>query len=184
MDESMLEREIEGLLAVDPASDFRARVRQRIAQEPALDVRRPLWRPLWVFAATGAVSAIAVAIVIALLRVDPAPTTTRELEARAIDRSMYVAAAPSVVAPSIARTNRSRPRTRTSAVPRMEVIVQSSEAAAWRRLLAGISTGDVELSFPAQADVATSRPSSEDFVLPPIVIEPLALSLPEEGVHP
>jgi hypothetical protein len=183
MDDSMLEREIEGLLAVDPASDFRARLRQRIAQESPLDVRRPLWQPLWMFAATGAMLATAVVIVM-VLRVDPAPKTTRDLEAHAIDQLVNVSVAPSVVAPGIARPIRSR-RTRTLAAPQMSMIVHAPEAAAWRRLLTAIHSGAIDLSPVARAtDESPSFPESEEFVLPRIVIEPLAPALPEQGVRP
>jgi hypothetical protein len=184
MDDSMLEREIEDLLAVDPASDFRARVRQRIAQEPPLDARQPLWQPLWMFAATGAVAAIAVVIVM-VLRVDPAPKTTRDLEAHAIDQLVHVSVAPSVVAPDIARTIRSTPRTRTPAAPQMSMIVHAPEAAAWRRLLTAIHSGAIDLSPLARVTgESPSLPESEDFVLPRIVIEPLAPAVPEQGVRP
>lgn len=181
MDDSMLECEIEGLLAVDPAPDFRARVRQRIAQEPSLDAGRTAWRLLWALGSGGVLAAAAVAVAI-LLRVDAPPPTPRQLEAHAIDRPLYMALAPSAAASAVLRLPASSLRRRTAAVADMPVIIHAPEAAAWRQLFADVESGDVELPrLTRVADESTAPPDAE-FMLDPIVIDPLT---PEsQGVHP
>lgn len=179
----MLEREIEGLLSVDAAPDFRARVRQRLAQEPPLHAGRPLWHLAWTVGAGSAIAAAAIAVAFVLRPNFPADAA-RELDARGSGQPLYEAVAPAIVPPSTLRSTISRKRPRIDASFSMELIVHASEAAAWRQLLSGLDAGDVELSFRAQAEVPAPEASSEDFLLPPIVIEPLAPVMPVEGVHP
>jgi hypothetical protein len=190
MDDSMLEREIEGLLSVDAAPDFRARVRQRLAQEPPLRASRPPWDLVWhLMPAAGACAAIAAVIV---LRVGSPSPQAPGLEARPIGQFIYGTLAPSVAAPSVARivvrAAAAAPRRAGAVVPllQMEMVIHAPEAAAWRRLLGTIHSGAIDLSssLTRAADHSTSLPASDEFVLPRIVIEPLAPELSEQGVRP
>lgn len=64
-------------------------------------------------------------------------------------------------------------------------MISLSEAAAWRRLLEGVEAGDVDLSRLARAgDEPAELLRQDEFVLPPITIEPLTPEPREQGVHP
>lgn len=180
MDDNELDREIEALLAVEPSPEFRAKVRQRVANEPA----RPVWRVQWTFAAAGVLAAIIVTFVM----VRPgAPPAAPNLAARHVevllDRAPVAAAnAPRGRAASDPLAVRPDASDRAAAGPL--VIVYAPEAAAWRRLLAGVSAGRIDAGRLARVEPAMPADTSEEFVLPPVVIEPLTPAMPDQGVHP
>jgi hypothetical protein len=186
MDDSTLEREIEGLLSVDAAPDFRARLRQRLAQEPPLRASRPLWHLMPAVAASALIAAATV-LVMVLRGGTPAPQTP-VLETRPIGRFVYGTPVPSVAAPSVApivvRAAASTPRRGSAAVvrPQMEVVIHAPEVAAWRRLLADVHSGDVALPRLTAAVETSTTEAATEFMLAPIVIEPLTPEL--QGVHP
>lgn len=183
MDDSTLERELEGLLAASPSADFRARVRQRIAQEPPLSDAGGLRAWLWV--AAGGVAACAVAAVLFLSSDRSRPDSAARLDARAVALSMAPTLAPRLAAARRAPV-RSSPRSLRRRLaggvekPAPVMIVDAAEVAAWRQLLNGVHEGVLDLSAIARA---APPPASEDFVLPPIVIEAVVPIAPEEGVR-
>ena len=179
MDDSMLEREIEDLLAVDPAPEFRAHLRRRIAQEPPLLAGWPASRALWALGA-GALAAAAAAVIV--VRLDSPSPQAPMLEARSLGQSVYATTAPSVAARSVVRATVPPVSRRSSVVPAMTMIIHAPEAAAWRQLLADVGSGEVDLPRLTRSVEESTAPPAVEFMLAPIVIEPLT---PEsQGVHP
>ncbi|MGH9349104.1 MAG: hypothetical protein ACRD26_17755 [Vicinamibacterales bacterium] len=188
MDDARLDREIEALVSIDPSPDFRARVRERLANEPPIRALAGAWRLPWAVAAGGAlvVGALLVAIV---FRTTPEPRAATELAARSIDEAGYDATARPVASEGASgRISRGGARRRPAAAPieqTIEVIVYPPEAAAWRRLMARVGSGDVDLSRLARAGTEqTPLMLPEELALPLIVIEPLTPGFGEQGVHP
>jgi len=176
MDDSMLEREIEALLAAEPSADFRARVRQRIGQEPPLTPHAIRWRLVWALAAGSVVAATAVLLVTMPLT-ERAIGPVADIHARSLNLPLYSAAAPVHAMRSVAGAR--PPRT---ARPDMEVIVDASEALALRRWLNDVASGQTRLAA-IRTPALSAEALSDEFGLPPIVIEPL-VSPNEEGVQP
>lgn len=183
MDDSALERELEELLAASPSAGFRARVRQRIAQESPLSHAGSV--RAWFWSTAGGVAACTVVAVMFLPSDRSRPESAAGLDARAVAVSMVPALAPRVAAARLAPVGSTTPsprRRRASGVnlPAPVMIVDAAEVAAWRQLLNGVHEGVIDLSAIART---VPPPASEDFVLPPIVIESVVPISPEEGVR-
>jgi hypothetical protein len=158
-----LDREIEDLLAVDPSSEFVARVRQRLAAEPA--PRAPWFS--WRLAAAGA--GFAVVVTAAVLWPEPPPVTPA-IETTAAQRAEPVAAVPgSVDAPAPSRL-RPLPPSNRSALP--VVLIQRDEAEAMNLLLTRVQEGTLPDMTEALATVDAAGPHWIE--IPPVVIEPIA----------
>ena len=181
MDDGTLEREIEALLAIDPAPDFRARLRGRLDQERA-PVGRSAWFPPSWKVATGAL-ALAAIVMLAVLRVGPSRPQAPALRARSVGVSTHTAMPGDVKSYRFAAANRGNAPVRI-AMRRGEpdIVIDAVEAAAWRRLLNGISEGRVEIA--RVAGPAPPPELHEEFALPPVRIEPLIAPSSDEGVHP
>jgi hypothetical protein len=181
MDEQTLEREIEALLAVEPAPDFRARVRQRIAEQPPLEAAPFAGRLAWL--AMAAATAVAVIIAASVGRRD-VPHVPELLAARPIEGVAFTADA------SISPRDLSRvpvqldmPGMRIGRVAApAPIIIDRSEVAAWQRLLRDINAGRVALEV-AEATPQAPAAQNDEFVVPPVRIEPLISGFFEEGVH-
>ena len=181
MDDKTLERELEALFAVDPSPAFKARVRERIATQPA---ERVTWLP-WAFAAGSLVAAAILAFVV--LRAPSRPVPAPELASRHVD--VAAEGAPAISPHPGARGTPARRAGAGAArlvrtLPHADVIIDAREARAWRRVLGGVGAGRVDLSRMARTEEPKPLPVEEDFVLRPILIEPLTPALQEQGVHP
>lgn len=178
---TVLEREIERALAVDPSPEFVARVRQRISSE-----RVPSgWRATWIVAGAGALAAGAIVLIVVSRapQTAPAPPT---LTARSIGGSGRLQ--EDVRADQHVRTIAPRGRDvvtmgghidphRRDHEP--EVLIDAREAAALRALYEGASIGRIDLTPLAALIARVAAPAEPpDLVIPPIAIEPLT---PENG---
>ena len=178
---TVLEREIERALAVDPSPEFVARVRQRISSE-----RVPSgWRATWIVAGAGALAAGAIVLIVVSRapQTAPAPPT---LTARSIGGSGRLQ--EDVRADQHVRTIAPRGRDvvtmgghidphRRDHEP--EVLIDAREAAALRALYEGASIGRIDLTPLAALIARVATPAEPpDLVIPPIAIEPLT---PENG---
>jgi hypothetical protein len=185
-----IDRELQAALDVDPSPEFVARVRMRIASEPA--PRR--WGFGWMAVAVGAAAAIVVAVVVT--RSIGERKESGELLAA---RSWPVVAAPidpgspqslhyddrAAASPMTAGADLGRPQAEP-APPLLaaEILVDPREAAAIRRLIAGVSAGRIDLNRmlkPSPFVVADMSPV-EDIEIEPLSIEPLNAS--GEGARP
>jgi hypothetical protein len=178
MDDKTFEREIEALLAVEPAPDFRARVRRRIAQEPPLQAAPLAGRLAWF--AIPAAAAVALIFAASVWRRD-VPPVPELLAARPIEGVMFTAN-PSISARDLSPVP-VQPETamrigRVAGAP--PVIIDRSEVAAWQRLVRDINAGRVELEV---AEATPAFAPYDEFVVPPVRIEPLISGFFEEGVH-
>ena len=171
-----LDREIEDLLAVDPSSEFVAKVRQRIAAEPPPPSWWLTWRP-----ATAGVG-LAAAVAAALLWPSDAPIAPRggKAIAPAIDRTSTptseASMAPVVPTPGAGIASVDTPALRRiSAAPNRvtatPVLIQRDEAKAMNLLLTRVREGT--LPDLAEALAAVDAAGPEWIAIPPVVIEPI-----------
>jgi hypothetical protein len=182
MDDKTLDRELEALLAVEPSPSFRAGIRERIA---AGERPHPAWRLPWIHAAAGAVALAMVGAVVLRVLAPSAPMP--RIAARHIDGALHEA--PVMVIPAREPGTPATRRTRPADAPLLPkgsppVIVYAPEAAAWRRLLAGVRAGRVDATQLAGMHPMPVPEIPEEFGLPPIVIEPLTPAALDQGVHP
>jgi hypothetical protein len=161
--DATLEREIEGLLAVDPSPEFLARVRTRLAEEPAPS----RWHFRWLLLLVPAAAAILAMIVLLPAQmgrpgapvqgIARAPVPRPETEARAVPTPATRPAAPSRTAHGV----------QTAAIPRDRV-----------------PDHHVDVSSPPQAPSPLApMPSLERIAFSPITIRPLAFAALGEGVR-
>jgi hypothetical protein len=174
-----LARELEALLAVEPAPDFRGRVRERIANDRVRRQRR-------VALAIAASALLAVGTSSWVLRQREAMTTPEPmLSSRHIVPSVLeaprqpVRSLPSQPVVRVAR----HPGLPAHVLSPLDVVVDAREAVAWRRMLAGVRTGDVDLSRLARSTPWASPAENDEFLLPLVIIEPLPADPREQGVH-
>jgi len=213
VNDAVLDREIERALAADPAADFVARVRRRVAREPAPSI----WRVSWGLYAGAAAALVIVFVMVDRHRHEPADgATIVPLVARSVGGSTP-AIPPSIVsrhlpavasigiavkpgaASSLAVLRESRAASmddaaKSRAAARAVVLIEPSESAALRHLLAGTRRDRVEARVIAASDqegspaVTPLQPPREIAVAPlaqlaSINIEPLASVAREEGVR-
>ncbi|HLG58483.1 MAG TPA: hypothetical protein VI485_24270 [Vicinamibacterales bacterium] len=178
-----LERDVEGMLAVEPSPDFLARVRTRVADAPAPMSWR-LFSPFrWVFV----VAAVAVVIVAGTVvwrsldsarAIDGAAPTPLVVETptppAAVNPTEVVSQPPQSIepvrrGPDLRRARRIAPVSERS---NLVAVVAPEDARAFERLLASLRRPDVVLvlSTDTTGPVALSAPSIE---IAPIDIEPV-----------
>ena len=193
-----LDREVRGLLAIEPSPQFHARVGARIASESAAGSAR---RAVWLGA--GLALAAAGIIIVAVVSPRQAPRSAHGQQRPALAARGSVGMAPAISAdarrlhsteasPSIeafARGARSAEafarRSRSAdAFARQqrepEILLAPDETRALRALLAGVRDGRIDLTPVSQAttpDVMELEPI-RNLVIAPIVIAPV------EGVYP
>ena len=180
MDDTALERDLEVLLRVDPAPEFRARLRQRIHAEAAVCGQHAV--PWFAWAAGCTALGVAVLISAVTLResVQPPPVL---LNARPIEAVGYLRSTPiaSNVRWRAPHEQRRAAQVRPAAWP--PVIIDPSEVAAWHRLLRDL--GSHEASIPVvHAAAESTQPLPDEYVIPPVTIEPLNPEFAAEGVRP
>jgi hypothetical protein len=116
---------------------------------------------------------------------DAAPAGPATLSARRIAAAGHDAPAalrgllPRAREPRLAR----HPRLPAGVFSPLDVIVDAREAAAWRQLLAGVRSGNVDLSRLARSNPWLVVTEEEEVLLPMVVIEPLPADPREQGVH-
>ena len=191
-----VDRELQAALGVDPSPEFVARVRMRIASEPP--PRR--WGVAWI-----AVAAAAAAIVIAVVAARSMgerkesgqllASRVLPIVGKAIDRGGpgalrhddRAADGPVVTQRFTAVSADGRPkgvRYDDRANAASKILIDPREAAALRRLLAGVSAGRVDLKAMLEPSpfVAADMAPVEDIEITPLSIEPLSVS--GEGARP
>jgi hypothetical protein len=177
-----IDRELDGLLAVEPSPEFLARVRMRVAAESMGRQRGVAWR--WVVAGAATI-AIAAAIVARENQPSPAsaawPTrATRaasSLEIRATealspnrrDRQAVPQNASAAVAPA------QRQRLRLVERPTSEVLVSPTEAAGLRDLLMALQDGRIDPKAVPRDRAAVD--SDVPITITPIIVEPLSVAV-------
>jgi hypothetical protein len=199
-----VDRELQAMLAVDPSSDFMARVRTRIADE-----RQPsAWWLSWKFAGVATMAAIVVLAVVMLRpreAVRPLPVARRGASPDAARPTPSAAAtaqeprtgtvkSPAEAGHHVRTTKAGQHILARPAAPKLagnrgerrwEVLIDARESAALRSLILGARDGRVNLDAVLRA----ATPSPMD--LPPIgaidipflTIEPIAPGTGEEGVR-
>ena len=175
-----LARELEALLAVEPAPDFRSRILLRVAADRVRHRNH-----------------LAVAIAASLLvAVSAASWAVRQREPMTTAAPQLLASHRVAIATAHAPLHpvRSSPPPREARIvrppvvpalawSRADVLVDAREAAAWRRMLAGVRSGDVDLSRVARSRPWLAPADDEEFLLPMVIIEPLPEHSREQGVH-
>jgi hypothetical protein len=188
--DSLVDREIEAALAVEPSPEFVARVRAAVAaDEPA-----PWWLSWKV--AVGALATAAVIVIAVMASREPAATTTPAPEVLISSRAP-VSPAPVVGAPApLTRETRLQPRVPTavrrhvSRAPAKqpsepEVLVAPEYADGLNRYLASLQrsrfviTGTEPISDVAGGVV--ELPPSPEIAIAPITIQPLETTGPDKG---
>jgi hypothetical protein len=186
MTDAALDREIARVLAVDPSSEFAARVRQRIASEPAPSG----WRAAWIVATAGALAAVAVALFV-VSRDRAIETTPPTLAARA---SSGVGQLPTGRARLSSGAGLSSgvglsgpPRGPERAAPHQdsgpalqlsahdpEILIDAREARAIRAFFEGVRDGRIDLTPLAAVAPRVAEPQPvPDIYIAPIVIDSL-----------
>jgi hypothetical protein len=171
-----LDREIAGLLSVQPPADFVNKVRSRIAREPA---PKPwLFRPWTVALATTAVAAVMVMIVFwpAETRPTEVPARTAEAVKDPAPVTPPTAARPianDVSVPFTVGTQKPTKPAKQQAA-NLELLIPATESRAIRRLLDG-QFGPVPPNF---SDISGTQEGSRELVVPQIAIEPVEIPKP------
>jgi hypothetical protein len=194
MTESVVDREMQTMLAVDPSPEFVARVRARIAEES----HSSRWWTSWTFAAVAAAAAVAIAAFVAR----PAEQTTSP--ARVAPDIASAVTGPAKAGGSVPpreqptstqhaaqqhlrsdsrRAGRGPAQTGSHApdhIQNAEILIDARESAALRALILGIHSGAVDLQpvFRLSAPSAMELPPIGEIAIQPITIDPL-----EEGVR-
>ena len=181
MDDKTLDRELEALFAVDPSPAFRTKVLERVAEDTA----PPVWRLQWTFAAAGAIAGAVLLVV--TLRVLAPSAPPPHLAAHRI--AVRPQSGPLVTASAIVERTTSPDRvvaTPQSVQPVTDVvvIVDPREAAAWRLLLGGVNAGRIDPTRLARAESTLPAEMSDEFVFPPVIIQPLTPAVSDQGVQP
>ncbi len=197
----MIDQDIRDALKVEPSPEFVARVRTRIANEPAPSG----WRWSWTFAVAGGLAAaIAIAVVVsrppATIAVAPAaqssgvPPVARPfppanddagLKPRATANPARTTAVVSgLLVPPKPRSGEGESRTTSPAQP--EILFDSRETIALRRLIASVREGRVDLAAaqPSGLQAPMELDPVTDIVITPITVEPIAPLSGAEGVRP
>jgi hypothetical protein len=194
LSDTVLEKEIDDLLGIEPSPEFLPRVRARIASEPVH--ADSVWSPPWRWAGLAATLIMVVIGGLWMLR-EPAPvpresqpvntspgpahaTSTSELETRTsggADPPSHVKgsdpARPEARIPTAVTRAARQPREVPAAHP--EVLISQDEAAALRQLFSAISNRRIETSTLADLESTLAPPAPiEEIVLEPITISPLA----------
>ncbi len=160
-----LDREIEDLLAVDPSSDFVAKVRRRVAAEQVLAASWLSWRlvPL----SAGLVAALAAVVLWPSTPTEPvAPSFA---DAGRVGKSTTTAgSAPDAPLASVAPR---APTTQHAIAPPAEVLVSPQEAAAFELLLTRVREGQLPDMTESLAVVDAIGP--EWIAIAPLVIDPI-----------
>jgi hypothetical protein len=176
MKDTAIDREIQDLLAIDPAPEFTARVRARIEDEAE---SKPWFTWSRVAVAAGSVAALAVAAVMSV------PSTQTPPSAIAPAMAQTQTAIPAVTPQPIARgeqppsTATAVARVKHAAITRIarhrdpEVIMPTEELRGMRRLLAMANQGDQ--AVVALLTVPNSSAETPLGTPPPIVIQPLTI---------
>jgi len=188
-----IERALQAALAIDASPEFVARVRTRLANEPAASNS---WRWPWPVAAAAAVAA-AIALALAFSRPPAVPQPDATSSIAKADIPLESAASPVVsgfsrtVDPPAPKASGSRTvvQARPTAPARStepEILIDSRESMALRRLIDGTRDGSLDLSAALQATTPAALEPTEisDVVIAPITIEPLAPADGAEGVRP
>jgi hypothetical protein len=188
--DAALDREIQTALAEDPSPEFLARVRARIANEPAPS--RP-WLS-WTLAAAAAIAAV---IVMAMVLSRPRETVPSSPAGVARGGNPVEPARPKEPGPQVIPTRGpNAPAQQPAAVAQApadrlvanepEILIDSRESMALRRLITGTRDGSLDLSAALQTTIPTAMelPAISDVVIVPITIEPLAPPAGAEGVRP
>jgi hypothetical protein len=171
MRESDIDRELRGLLTVDPSPEFLARVRARVA-EP-VEHGRTFWPAL------SALTVGAVVIGLVVVAISPRQTALVSaplLAARSIGAglsTMPLARADRVHSASLQTRDRI---SKKGTEP--EVLISKAESGALQALVAAIADGRLD-----PASLPPDNPSVTDIVIPPITIPPLTASSNGEGVR-
>lgn len=207
--DTVRDREIEALLAVDPSPEFLARVRVRVAAEP----EPGRWRFGWWSLAAGAAAVGAILVAVAVLR----PGQPEERDARVADVAPVadavvspptvtsppasedaVVAAPPMPAPEpiladpvVTAPPPEPPPVSVPAAPVgtgspafARVVISESEAAALRQLYTQISNGRLVVPAAAARVVPAAPPEPPaEITIPPVIIEPVTLALIEGDIE-
>jgi hypothetical protein len=171
--------EIERVLAIDPALDLEVRVLARIEHERTSHPSWAPWRPL-------SAGAIGMAVLMAMFIMSSQREPDQGLQdeqagaMRSVDLPSMTASAVQASPPIAASVQPSRTRDATrarsaAATMESEVLISPSEAAALRRLVAGIRDGRIDATVldDLQPAAGPLEPLSE-IAIEPITIEPLA----------
>jgi hypothetical protein len=177
LNDTVLEKEIEAAIRVDPSPEFLPRVRARIASERVS--KGWVWYAPWQWAAAAAALTLVAIASVWTLR-DPAaiPLDARlnALPGEAAHPAPEVLEssgdAPKPVSAPVVRTARS-PRRPVEARP--EVVVSPDEVVALRQLVVAIAARQVEaVDIPKLGAESTPLPPIEEIVLEPINLSPIA----------
>jgi len=175
VNDALLNREIESLLAAEPSPEFQARVRARVSAETP----HRSWLG-WQFSVGLATLGVAVIVVTAvwLSNQDASPGSEQarfpvERQVPAVPRSdepERVASAPVRESPRPHITDPVRRATDAVAADRLVAVVNEEDGKAFDAFLATIRRGDVVLTFNESPDPA---PAASPLVIAPIAIVPL-----------
>ena len=189
VNDALLEREIESLLAADPSPAFLARVRTRVAQEP--ESRQ--WRAPWMLALSGVVAAVVVTV-IAWPSSEPTssnspvqtPPVTHAVNAPV---APAVAAAPSPVRRAVAPPRaiaRVAARDRAIDIDLPEVVIADNEVKTFTALVASLRRSRFDVAVPAAPNPDTPLEIKELPPVEPLEIEPIVrvAALQAEGERP
>jgi hypothetical protein len=177
LNDTVLEKEIEAAIRVDPSPEFLARVRARIAGEPLSKGWGWYGTREW---ATAAAALMLVAIAGVWTLRDPAPIPREARlnappdEAAHRQSEVLKSSADPVkgASPPAVRTARSL---RRPLEPRPEVVVSPDEAVALRQLMAAIAARQVEaVDIPTLGADAAPLPPIEEILLEPMTLSPIA----------
>jgi hypothetical protein len=172
-----LDREIDAALAVDPSTEFLARVRGRIEREPAPSS----WQGPRALVAAVAVAVVA-AGVMSMPRGNRQPAT-EGAAAPAVSQSSP-ATSPSAPGASVA-AQRVQPGARFRTRPAL--IVATNELNGLRGLQALVREGRVAFVLPDESSENAAAPAPvavSNIVIAPIEIEPIGLPAGVEGEQP
>jgi hypothetical protein len=186
--DSEIDDALSAALAVEPSTEFLARVRTRIASEP----EPSRWGYPWTLAAAGAM-ALAFASAVAVLQMNqampPAEAVLAPLPSRAFEFASLSLLPGMGMVPSV-RSGFSRIRRRVvspivRAEPEVlpEVIIDAGEAAALTRLFSRPKEGRIDLTTLAETvQVNAALTVLNPIEIAPIIVEPLG-SVTAEGAR-